>query len=350
MAILKSADLKKQIKQKDYKNLYFFYGEEKYLLNYYTDMLIKSILGENYSDFNFSKFSGDKMNINDISNSVEAIPLMANIKCVLVEDISVDTLNKNDLSKFKELISDIPKTTILIISNKNISVDVKRSSKYKSLINDIDKAGVVCEFSKLANLEIEKYLVLRAKKEGCVLSEINAGKLIKICGNDLLTLNNEIDKLCAFSDGEEITEDIINKVAIRNLEANVFVLANKIIEKNYQQAYMHLDFLFDKKEDPIAILSVLSSYYIDMYRVKTAVESGYSIQEVAKYFDYKGKDFRLKNAKKNSNGLSMGIIKESLDEILYTDISLKTTKTDKKILLERLIAKLLIINKEGNRV
>lgn len=347
MAILKSTDLKKHIKEKNYKRVYFFYGEEKYLIRYYTDMLVNSVLCKGYSDFNFSRFSDDKINVDDISDSVEAVPLMADVRCVLLEDINIDNLNKNDLSKFNEMMSDIPQTTILIISNKFIDIDVKKSARYKKLINDIDKIGVVCEFSKLASLELERYLVYLAKKEGCVLSNINAGKLIKICGNDLLTLKNEINKLCAYSYGKEITEDIINRITVRNLEANVFVLANKILEKNYEKAYMHLDFLFDRKEDPVSILSVLASYYIDMYRVKTAIESGYKPEEIIKYFDYKGKDFRIKNAKRNLKDISMEVIKGSINEILHTDISLKTTKIDKKILLERLIARLLIICKEG---
>ncbi len=105
-----------------------------------------------------------------------------------------------------------------------------------------------------------------------------------------------------------------------------------------------LDILLFKKEEPIAILSVMASSYIDMYRVNAALQSGKNIQAVAEIFDYKRKMFRLENAQTQ---LKYDVnLKKSLrgyiDLITKTDVMLKSSRMDPKILLEKLIVKLVI--------
>ena len=49
---------------------------------------------------------------------------------------------------------------------------------------------------KRGEIALEKQLVQWAEKRGCGLTQINAGKIIQLCGDDLLTLNSELES-CA---------------------------------------------------------------------------------------------------------------------------------------------------------
>ena len=88
MAQLKETELKKQIKEKAFAPLYFLYGEEKYLISHYAAALVDKALGKNYSDFNFQSFDGGKATVDEIADAVQALPMFAERKCVLVKDLT----------------------------------------------------------------------------------------------------------------------------------------------------------------------------------------------------------------------------------------------------------------------
>ena len=59
---------------------------------------------------------------------------------------------------------------------------------------------------------------------------------------------------------------------------------------DYSKAYALLDLLMAQREEPYTILAVLSSAYIDMYRVRAAIEAGKTSMAPTEYGDYRGRD------------------------------------------------------------
>lgn len=340
MSKLTENDLKRKIKDRKFFGVYLLLGDEKYLVKYYTNKMVEAIIGKNKNDFNLQIFDNDNMDINEMSSAVESLPLMAEKKCVLVNDLDLESFKEKD--KFMKIVSDIPETTILIISYPTLEFDLKRNSKFKKVIMDIEKFGTTIEFEKRGLQALERQLVSWASKMNTKLSLIDASRIIKLCGDDLNTLKLEIEKLCAYVDYSEITEDSIEKVVTQNLETTVFVLANAVSRKDYENAFNQLNLLFYKKEVPISILAVLSSVFVDMYRVRVASEGSHDYSELSKYFDYKNKAFKLKNAQRDSKNISTQNIKKCIDILIDTDLKLKSTRIDKRVLMEELISKLML--------
>ena len=224
----------------------------------------------------------------------------------------------------------------------NINLDLKRSSKWSNFIKFFEKYGEILNLPIMNKLKLQRQLIKWTEKMSCSLSEKNAQLIIEKCGNNLLTLKNELEKLCAYAAGSEITSEVINCVTVENFEANVFELTKAIMAQNYDRAFEVLDILFFKKEEPIAILSVMASNYIDIYRVKVAEFSGKNIYDVAEIFDYKRKMFRLENAQRYSKNISMKSLRKCINLLAKTDEQLKSSRLDSKILLEKLITKFAI--------
>ena len=233
MAQLKESELKKQIKEKAFVPLYFLYGEEKYLISHYTEAIVNKVLGKSYSDFNFQAFDGGKASIDEIADAAQALPLFAERKCVLVKDLNVEALNAGELAKLYQLLEELSETTVLIISQSTLEIDAKRSAKWKKFIAAAEKNGTVVLLEKRGEIALEKQLVQWAEKRGCGLTQINAGKIIQLCGDDLLTLSSELEKLCAYAVGREITKDDIDLLVTKNLETTVFVLGSALMAGNY---------------------------------------------------------------------------------------------------------------------
>lgn len=340
MASLTENELKSQIKSCKLNNLYLLYGEEKYLISHYTSKLIDVALNGTINDFNFKKFKDSNISVDSLEESIEVLPFLSSKKCIVVSDLELEKFSVTEIKKLKEIVSKIPETTILIISQSNIDASIYKSSKWNNFIKLVEKHGNAVNLKKLSRLSLEKQIINWAKKLNLNISQNSVEKLIEYCGDDLLNLRSELEKLSAFADNGEITEDDIELLVSKKAEANVFDLTKAFSQNNYDRALKILHVLLEKKEEPVAILSLLASNYIDMYRVKVAKNSGVSSNKIAELFDYKRKEFRLTLASKACDNYSLKDLRKYISFLKEIDLKLKSYKDDNKILLEELLVKL----------
>ena len=345
MAKLSESEFKKQIKSRQFSPIYVIYGTEQMFVRKYTEQLVKAVAGEAPSDFNFHKFSGD-INLDDFAASIQIIPFMSEYNCVLATDIFFDNMDADSLARFKEITDRIFDSTVLIISMPTYTPS-KNSSAFKSLIKKAEKKGSVCEFNKLNQSMLERYVAKWANENGKRISHINAMKLIKYCGDDLNLLKNEIAKICAYAKGEEVCAEDIEKLATLNLETKIFALSDAVLNGNGDKAFNTLDLLFYQQEEPIMMLYVLSASYVDAYRMRVADECGVLKDDVARDFEYKNRAFALKKARDATARVSTEALRKSLDLLVEADVKFKSTSVNGRLYMEQLIAQLLLVAKEG---
>ena len=339
-------DFKKESAKADFKRLYLIYGEEKYLVGHYTNSLVNKVTNKKINTFDFIRF-GANADLQELCTACEQIPVSAQYKCILVSDFDFESLSESDFKELDSYCRDISPSTVLIFSMPTLVIDAKKNGKFKRFSATAEKVGISAEFAKKDSISLERQLVSWAEKTGCTLTQYNASKIIAMCGTDMTLLRNELQKLTAYANGSEITEDIIKLLVVKNTETRIFALSDCIMAGNFQGAYSQLAQLFEQNEKPEIILSTLGSVYIDMYRMRVANESGKTMTDVSSDFKYGKRDFVLKKANANSKRYSTTALRKALDIILQTDIKLKSTRNDTKILLETLITKLMLALREG---
>ena len=345
MPKLTETELKKQIKLRQFLPFYVIYGTEKMFVKRYTEMLVQSVAGKTPSDFNYHVFSGD-IDLDDFAASLQIIPFMSEYNCVLASDVFFDNMDKDSIDRFTEIVNNISDGTILIISMPTYTPS-KNAAAFKSFLKKAEKTGAVCEFKELNQSMTERYIAKWANENGKRISHINASKLISYCGDDLNLLKNEVSKISAYASGEEINLNDIDKLATVNLETKVFALSDAVLNGNGQKAFNTLDLLFYQREEPIMMLYVLSSSYIDAYRIRVADECGVTKDEAAKDFNYKNRAFTLANARRATARVSTEALRKSLSVLVEADEKFKTTSVNARLYMEQLIAQLLLISKEG---
>lgn len=350
MAKLNEQSFRKELSSDKLSNLYIIYGDEKYLVRKYTDALISAAVGKEASEFDLYKFNSDTP-LENIFNATEQLPMFTERKCICVTDYNINSLSEGDYKQLEAFCRDISPTSVLVFSMPTlIPDDKKKNNKLTKFISFAEKAGNTLELKKLDETALRNRLISWCEKRGCKLDRVNASKIISYVGNDLNTLKNETDKLCAYANGKEITEEIIKKLCIRNTESNIYALSDCIAKNNFDAAYKQLDLLFEQNEPPEIILSVLSSSFTDIYRMKIALESGKSINDVSEDFNYGRRSFLLKRAAATSSRYSKESLKEIFEAILEADIKLKSTRADSRTVIEVLTAKLLLAAKRSGRV
>ena len=347
MPEITEAELKKQIEKSDFQRFYFLYGEEKYLVDYYARKLIRKAGSEGPGDFNLQKFDGGDNGIDEIAAAVEALPVMAERKCVAVSNLDVGTLRGAESSKLFELLEDLPETCVLVFYNLSFDFDERRDKIWRKFLTAAGRAGAAVPFRHLSEAQLEKFVCSGAEKRGCIITRRNAERMIALCGGGLQTALNELEKLCAYAGSGEITAQMVDLLTVKNLEARVFDLSKAILAGSGDRAYTILDQLLYQNEEPVAILAVLSGAYLDLFRVKTSLQSGFTALEPAKYFDYARKEFRLKNAGYEVKRYSDEMLRQSLEALLEADTALKSARGDRRLVLEKLIARLIWIAEGG---
>lgn len=323
-------------------NIYFLYGNEKYLLKKFYDKLLKKSVPKNFTEFNLNEFTNEST-VDDIADAVYALPFMAEQKCVIVKDFDVDKKNSVDISKLEELISDPVETTVLIFSLPTLIVDTKKSAKWRNFIKLVNKYGNAEQFEKQEIGDLVKFIIKICESHGSRITKQNASLVVEYAGSDMKNLENECKKLASFASEREITRDDIENLVVKNLETTVFILIKSIMLSDIKKAYSLLNLLFSMGEEPIGILARISDNYVDLYRVNAALHSGKNAKAPAEYGEYKGREFRLTNAQRDIKGMPVEKLVRSLDVLKDADLLLKSSKMNGKIILETLILKLLLI-------
>mgnify|MGYP001622879480 FL=1 len=345
MGRIDEKELKMQLKNDNLSKAYFIYGEESYLKEYYVSKIRAKLVSGSFEEFNLHRFDGKQDPVDDILKDADLLPMMGGCNLVLACDYPFDK-SENDCKEIKEYLTDIPETTVLVFWYNSLEPDVKKSARWKGVEAAFAKYGSSISFSRKSETDLVKLLVSGCRKRGAELSQNNARYLISVSGCDIKTLLNEVQKLSAFANGAQITKEMIDKLAVKCLQARIYDLSNAVVRGNYDKAYAVLDSLFAAKEDPVKVLSAISGCFVDMYRVKCAKTAGMPFDDVAFYFNYRGREFALKNASRDSAALSFDQLRRSLDVIMLADNGLKSTSADSRLILEEMLVKLLLISKE----
>ena len=316
---------------------YVIYGEESYLKKIYIDKIVKKTVDESFADFNFHTFDGKNCTLSEIYESAEAVPMMAETKCVLVKDFPLDSLDDNGFEQLEQLLRDNPDDCALVFS---FLAYEPKGAKWTKAIKLFDKFGYSVKLERKTAAEIVKLIENGAKKRGKPFAKGVASYLITCVGNDLSTLLNETEKACAYASDEEVTKSDVDAVCIKSLDAKVFDMIKDLVAGRFDSAFRKLSLLFEQREDEFQILGALIAQYSDIYRAKAAVKSGNRAEAVAKFYNYAGKEFRLTNAARNASSLSFEDISECIEILSWADTTLKSSALDKRLVLEQTVVKL----------
>lgn len=350
MPIIFEDELRRDISSGRFAPVYLIFGDDAYLKNYYKEALAKKAAdGDPF--FNLQKFEGDE-NLQEVFDAVNQFPMMAERKSVILSDFDFERSSKENYDKFLDLISDVNDTCVLIICFDNIEFDTKKGAKEKKMISLVEKVGGKCvEINHRTTTALAKMLSDGAKKRGCTFNNSEIRFLIEVSGNDLSTLKNELDKLCAYVGSGTITKEIVEKIAVKSIDASVYEYVKRILASDVSNALQMLDDMFFMRIEPIAILSVTASSYVDIYRAYTAKLAGISNEDIALDFKYpKNKLFLIERATQNLRKFSGTTLSLSLEAIAEADKAIKSFSSDSRAILEQLTVKLIYILAKGESV
>lgn len=346
MILEQESQLLAQIKEGQLWPVYLLYGEEQYLKELYSRKLQEKAVGDAFPELNLHQFDGTRLDMEQVAAAAEALPFLAQQRCVVISPFPYNSLSVRDKELFDQLLCSPAPTTVLILLVNDPDFLPKKNQKAKKLIAQVDKVGVVLELNRRSEGDMVKFLQKKAKDQGCAISKELCRYLLERCESDMLTLSNEMEKLCAFAAAGEITREQIDRVTVKAVSARIYDLAKAILARRGEQAMTILQELLYLRYQPTVILSALSGAYLDLYIAKSALEAGKGQAEIAQNFEYRGRDFVIRNSLRDSRNYSMATLRASIACLADTDLRIKSSRADSSILLEQAVTRLLLLAEE----
>lgn len=322
------------IKQGIPASLFVFFGPDEYSKEICVNKLISAVS----PDSSPILFDGQALDMQKLHEECCSVSFFSEDKCVVLRNPMIDSYSPAQKETFDEIISQKPDTTHLIIVLKSIDVDLKKSSKWANFIKKAESLGVVVECAEKTQSDAVSMILNIARKNNCTIDRELAKTLAERSLNDMLVIDNSLVKLCAYASQKTngvITYDAIDNLTVRQLDHKAFELVKQLIYNNTQKALEILGSLFNQQVDAVAICAAISSSFVDIYRVKLMQENNHTNDDLLKNFDYKGKEYKLKVAGYDCAKCTLDFVKNAILILNKTDLLLKSTKDNKKILLEK---------------
>ena len=330
-------ELKNAIKNNQLQRLYFFHGEETFLLHHYLEQIKKLLLDELTESFNFHKLTSETFDVRAFADCVENLPMMADNTLVWVDEVDLFKMAESDRDKIVDVISDIPDYCTVIFTY--VTASWKPDKRLKKLWEAVDKHGVAVEFAKQEQRDlipwIQRHFAIHKKKIAPDLCLY----LIEITGGTMTALAGEISKIAAYSGTDTVTRSDIDAVTEPVLDAVVFQMTDLMGEGNYGAALLKLRTLLKMQQEPILILGTIGSHFRRLSTAKTIADSGRSYSELMRLCAIKS-DYVARKTMSAAAKFPSEFYRRAAELILETDNCMKTSFDDSERLLEVLVLQL----------
>ncbi len=327
--------LKQALKNKDLGRLYFFHGEETFLLNHYLEQMKKQLLDELTESFNHHRLNNETFAIRAFADAVEALPMMAEKTFVQVEDVDLFKMNEADRSKMTEILSDIPDYCTVVFTY--LTAAWKPDKRLKKLWEAVD-GGEIIEFAKQDQKDLIAWVTRHFAANKKQISSDLCAYLIDITGGTMTALRGEIDKISAYSGADHIKKTDIDAVTEPVLDAVVFQMTDLLSAGRYDQALLKLQQLLKMQQEPLAILGAVGGHFRRIGTARTLLDHGKNASDLQKLCGIP--DYPARKTMEAARRFRPEFCKTAMELILETDYKIKTSFDDSERLLEVLILQL----------
>ncbi len=319
-------NIKKHIRENDYRHAYLLYGEEDYIKINYRNMLRNGITGED--TMNYSYYEGKNPNTEEISDLSRTMPFFAERRLIIMEDSGLFKTTSDDMVK---IIKEAPDTTYFVFVEKEAD---RRNKLYKYIAEN----GYVCEIKNPGEDDVIKWILTVLSKNGKKITGNNMKLLLSVTGCDMNNVRNETDKLIDYTYGrEEITAEDINAMCVPGLQDRVFDMIEAIAVKDRDRVIKLYGELLALKEPPMKILVLIGRQFAVLMAVKEMAVSGNPNAVIAEKLGIR--PFLVSKYVKQAQKFSAVELRQGIEDCVNADNDVKTGKIEDKYAVELIIMK-----------
>lgn len=260
-----------ELKRNQLSRFQLIYGEERYMVRYYKNMLIQK-LSQPDDEMNRTFFRDNSTEPSQIAEAAQVLPFFAEHRLLVVED-SGFFKTSSDMTDYMET---FPETTYIVFVEREID---KRNRLFKW----IGKNGCVTECVRQQEKMLKQWMAGYAKKAGKSISVKSVERLIERVGTDMEMLSNELEKCIGYvGDRTAIEVSDVDAISSGVTVSKLFDMIDAVALGEKDRALRLYDDLLANKESPMSILYMFSRHIIILLQMKECGNLGLSQSETAK--------------------------------------------------------------------
>ena len=328
--------LKTSLRNKETDRLYFFHGEETFLLNYYLEQIKKLLIDELTESFNFHQLTNETFDMQSFADCVENLPMMAENTMVWVDEIDFFKFPEADRDRMIQIISDIPEYCTVVFTYE--TTPWKPDKRLKKLYEAVTKYGMPVEFAKQSQRDLVSWITRHFAAGGKRISPDLCVYLIDITGGTMTALAGEISKICAYSGADTIVKSDIDAVTEPVLDAVVFQMTDLMSQGEYGASLIKLRQLLKMQQEPIAILGAVGSHFRRLGTARTLLDNGKTSQDLMKLCGLA--DYPARKTMSAAGKFSGEFYAKAAQLVLESDYKMKNSVDNPDRILEVLLMEL----------
>ncbi len=330
-------DLDRQISSGKIANLYFFYGEEQFLLENKIKSIKKRLIDKDFEEFNYAKLDGKKITFAEIENQLLSVPVMSDRRMLVVSNCGIfGNAKTKDFSALSESLATLPDYMTVIFTEQEFD------KKKEKNLDVFKKNGEIVKFDPLSPKQLELWLEKMFEDKGKTILASDLSKMVALCGQSMSSIYTEFCKVLNFvGEREKITSEDISAVVSKTTDARVFDIIDNIAEGKTKTVFEELSALRFAGENSSTVLSLISTRMGELLMVKQLTEDKLTADSLAEYFEPRKHPFVIKKLTEQSRRFSTAYLKRmTLKGCEYT-FAVRSGTMDKWIAVEMYVAELL---------
>ena len=262
--------INEDIRQKNFKQVYLLYGEERYLRRQYREKLQKALCSDG-DTMNIHFYEGKDVPVEDIIDLAETLPFFADRRVIFITESGLFKSDgeKSSKEKIAEYLSNPNETSFFVFTESNVD---KRSKLYKT----VQSKGYAAEFAVQDETTLKRWIAGILTREGKKITENTVQLFLSKTGTDMENIQMELEKLiCYCMDRDIVTAEDVESICTIRVTNHIFDMINAIAAKQQRQA---LDLYYDLlalKEPPMRILFLIARQCNMLLQVKELKSKGY---------------------------------------------------------------------------
>jgi DNA polymerase III subunit delta len=327
--------------------IYIYYGQDEPTLKEKLADFCRQQMDPSLVDLNRIRLDGRVVTIGEIESAARSLPFMADVRLVIVDNITDSAAGRAVVDQIEALINTLPDSTRLIFYETGLYDEdsdsagkraAGRQQALKKLINLVDNnprgKAVECPLPK----DMTRWLQERAKHHEASLDTPGARLLAERVGSNLIQADTEIAKLATYAGDRAISEKDVAELTPISPEANIFKMVDALGQRKGQIALRLLRQLLDDDDEPLRIFGMIVRQYRLLILMREQIDSGQPVRWASQVL--KLNDYVASKIAEQAKQYRMEHLERIYEILLETDENIKTGKMNGELALETIVARL----------
>ncbi len=317
--------IREDIKNETFRQMYLLYGEERYLRRQYRQRLRDALCAQG-DTINVHCYEGNGISIGEIVDLAETLPFLSPRRVFFITDSG---LFKSGGEKMAEYLAQPNETAYFVFTESEVD---KRSKLFKT----VQSRGHAAECAVQDENTLKRWVAGILAKEGKKATEKTIQQFLSKTGSDMDNIQSELEKLICFCmDREVITEEDVETVCTARISGHIFDMVDAIGSGQPKKALELYYDLLALREPPMRILFLIARQCNLLMQTKDLKASGFDNRAIASRLGIP--PFAAGKYLAQASRFSMSALKQAVRRCVDTEEAVKSGRMNDMMSVEILI-------------